>query len=114
MRHRGTEEARDGSTRSAEARTEVGKLANAAPASPRCGSVRGGDGSSGGTGDASMARSAASREAVAEGNADMDEDGNGSDTVTALGTTAVAADAATRSVEGVACGSAREERAAPG
>ena len=90
MRHRGTVEARDGSARSAEAWTEMSQLATTAPASSFIGSVRGADGSSGGTGDASMARSAASSEAVADGIADPDEDGNGSGIVTALGTTAVA------------------------
>ena len=82
-------EAHDGSARSAEARTEVGKFANAAPASSPCGSVRGADGSSGGDGIASEAGSAASSEAVADGIADTDEGGNGSVIVTGLGTTAV-------------------------
>ena len=82
-------EARDGSARSAEARTEVGMFANAAPASSPCGSVRGADGSSGGDGIASEAGSAASSEAVADGIADTDEGGNGSVIVTGLGATAV-------------------------
>ena len=67
------------------------QLASTAPASSFVGSVRGADGSSGGDGIAS----AASREAVAEGTAETDADGNGSDIVTALGTTAVAITTAT-------------------
>ena len=66
------------------------KLATTAPASSFIGSVRGGDGSSGGDGIASVARSAASSEAFAEGTTDTDEDGNGSIVVTGLSTTAVA------------------------
>ena len=68
------------------------QLATTAPASSFVGSVRGADGSSGGDGIASAARSAASGVGAADGNADTDEDGNGSAIVIVigLGTAAVA------------------------
>ena len=66
------------------------KPATTAPVGSFVGSVRGAGGGSGGDGIASAARSEVSSEPVADGNADTDEDGNSSDIVTALGTTAVA------------------------
>ena len=79
-------EARDGPARSAEARTEMRKLANAEPASSFFKSVRAAEENSDGTGDTSSARSAAGNDPFAGRIADRIGEGNDSELIIVHGT----------------------------